>query len=300
MTTSGFTNEAGRDQISSGRRILAVLETLAARPGGMTPKEVSQALQIHLSTCYRLLNTLQEAGYAVRSANGHFALGRRVGYLNHRYLASVRPSTEVRAFLRALQLATGETVMLLRLEGHEVVIIEAVEGSRPAAHPGEYAGLSGPAYAFAAGRVLLANLPAAQCEAAITRCQVAPALPWLPSCDQRALRDDLSRIKQAGYAVDRGVGGQGVCCLAAPTRLGEGEPAAVAILAPCSRFVIDESRMLPVLLEVARSVSALNALPAREASWQTGDNVAQAAIEAAQAAVADAMSRVRETSRSDL
>ena len=40
MTTSGSRTAAGRDQIASERRILAVLETIATQPGGVTPKAI--------------------------------------------------------------------------------------------------------------------------------------------------------------------------------------------------------------------------------------------------------------------
>jgi DNA-binding IclR family transcriptional regulator len=292
MTTSGVRNGAGRDQVFSGRRTLAVLETLAGQPAGMTPKAISKTLGLHLSTCYRLLNTLQAAGYVVRAPNGHFTLGRRVAYLNHRYEAVVRPRAEILAFLHALQLATGETAMLLRLEDTEVVTVATVEGSHPGAHPGDYVGLAGPAYAFAAGRVLLAGLPAARQEAAIVQAQAAPALPWLPRMTLQALRDDLAGIRKKGYAADNDNGGAGVCCFAAPVSSSGETPLAVAVIAPCSRLRLAESRVLPVLLEVARAIGALGTLPP---AWSdaSSDKVSREAIEAAQAAIADAMSSVR-------
>ncbi|MCA9878759.1 MAG: IclR family transcriptional regulator [Thermomicrobiales bacterium] len=296
MTILGAGNDAG-EQVHSSRRTLAVLETIAAHPRGVTPKGISQALKIHLSTCYRLLNTLLAAGYVVRSPNGLFSLGRRVAYLNHRYEAAIRPRPEVLAFLHALQLATQETAALCRLEDGDVVITATVEGSRPDAHPGEYVGLAGPAYAFAVGRVLLAGLPAARREVALSLSQAAPGLPGLPRVSLQALRDEMVSIQQKGYAVDRGDSASGVCCYAAPIRDGSGVTAAVGVIGPCARLRCDEERMLPVLLEVARAISALlTALPEQEtgspSAEQAGRTVSQAAVEAAQAAIADAMSRV--------
>ena len=292
MTTAGMGKDPIGEQLHAGRRILAVLEILATQPRGVTPKDLSRALQLHLSTCYRLLNTLVASGYAVRAANGHFTLGRRVAYLNHRYEEAVRPTTEVLAFLHALQLASGETALLFRLEDHEVVTTAIVEGNRPGSHPGAYVGLSGPAHAFAAGRVLLAGLPAAQRDTAISRCLESPTLPWIPMVTEKALRDDLTRITRQGYARDDGDGGAGVCCLAAPLRWAEGVPAAVAVVAPCPRLLAEESRTLPVLLEVARAMSSLQSLPACGSASMTTHRVAQAAIEAAQADIASAISRV--------
>src|SRR5215211_6745044 len=79
----------------SVHRALGVLEALAARPSGATPKELSQVLGIHLSTSYRLLNTLAAAGYVVRSPRtGLFRLGPRVAYLHHGYLAALSPADD--------------------------------------------------------------------------------------------------------------------------------------------------------------------------------------------------------------
>ena len=295
MTSWGAEIDAGGEQLHSGRRTLAVLETIAAQPRGVTPKQVSQTLKLHLSTCYRLLNTLLAAGYVVRSPEGLFTLGRRVAYLNHRYQASVRPRPEVLAFLHALQLATSETAILCRLEGDEVVVTALVEGSRPDSHPGLYIGLAGPAYAFAVGRILLAGLPAAQRDAAFRRSSAAPDLPWLPRANLRALHDDCTSIQQKGYAVDSGDGNAGVCCYAAPVRDRAGIAAAVGVIAPCARLRCDEARVLPVLLEVGRAISALLiALPEQEPGVppETAATVSQVAIAAAQSTIADAMSRV--------
>lgn len=292
MTNPGSENDASGEQLHSGRRTLAVLEAIAAQPHGVTPKQVSQTLKLHLSTCYRLLNTLHAAGYVVRSPHGLFTLGRRVAYLNDRYAASLRPQAEVRAFLHALQLATGETSMLFHLEEDAVVITAVVQGSRPGAHPGEYVGLAGPAHAFAAGRALLAGLPPVQREAAIARCEASPDLPWIPRVTPRALRDELENVRQKGYAVDSGEGNVGVCCYAAPIPGVAGVTASIAVIGPCARLLKGEPRFLPVLLEVARAIAALEPLPHPEAGDLGSLDVPQATIEAAQATIADAMSRV--------
>src|SRR4051812_28672750 len=118
------------DRLQSVRRALGLLEALAVRPGGATPKELSQALELHLSTCYRLLNTLVAGGYALRStSDGLFRLGPRVAYLHHHYLAANQPPAAVVPFVHALQLATGETTMLTQLEGDDIVATQIVKGS---------------------------------------------------------------------------------------------------------------------------------------------------------------------------
>lgn len=295
MATRQAENAAGADRLHSGRRALAVLEIIATRPDGATPKDVSQALGLHLSTCYRLLNTLAAAGYAFRSPEtGLFHLGRRLAYLNHCYQASLNPRPEVLAFLHALQRATGETAMLCRLEGDDVVITAVVEGNRPGAHPARYSGMAGPAHSVAVGRCLLAWLPPVQREAYLARCASIAALPWLPQANPDTLRDDLEQIRQTGYAVDRGENNPEVCCVAAPVRDDSGASIAVAIVGPCVRLRREEAAMTAMVIEVARTISALlKTLPERDgaATWEE-ESVSRDAIEEALATVAAAMSRV--------
>ena len=216
MATQRVRSASATDRLHSVKRALAVLEAMAARPDGATPKELSQALGLHLSTCYRLLNTLVAAGYAAHSSNGLFRLGPRVAYLHNGYLAALRPHPSTLLFVHALQLATGETVMFNQLEGDDVVITATVAGSRPDSYPPGYAGMAVPAHVLAPGRVLLAGLPAAQLEAYLTRCVTSPGISPFPATTPAALREELARIRLAGYTLDRGEGNRDVCCVAAP------------------------------------------------------------------------------------
>lgn len=297
MAPTGPGQDGAADQLHSGRRTLAVLEAIAARPCGATPKELSKALNLHLSTCYRLLNTLLAAGYVVRSPDGLFHLGRRLAYLNHRYQASLRPRPEVMAFLHALQMATGETAMLTRLEDDDVVATAIVVGSRAGAHPADYVGIAGPAYAVASGRVLLAWLPEPLRDAYLARCDAAPRLPWFSQPQPETLRHEFARIRQMGYALDRGDDNPSVCCIAAPIRDRAGVAFSIATIAPCTRLLRNEAQTRPMLIEVARAINGVLAAhpESREDDYAadlTPEAVTQAAIEAALATVAEAMSRV--------
>ncbi|MGH2617475.1 MAG: IclR family transcriptional regulator, partial [Thermomicrobiales bacterium] len=192
MTTRHDENGPAAERLHSVRRALAVLEALAVRPGGATPKELGLALGLHLSTCYRLLNTLVATGYVARDPGGLFRLGSRVAYLHHGYLAALCPPPEAAPFVHALQIATGETAMLHRLEGDDAVTIAIVPGTRPGAIPPGYIGMAAPAHAFAAGRVLLAGLAAPQLEAFLARHVAAPRTP-LPGNSADALRTELEQ-----------------------------------------------------------------------------------------------------------
>jgi IclR family acetate operon transcriptional repressor len=296
LTRQGVERESEVDRLQSVRRALGVLEALAVRPGGATPKELSQALNLHVSTCYRLLNTLVSAGYATRPpGSGLFRLGPRVAYLHHHFLAATQPPAAVVPFVHALQLATGETTMFAELDGDDIVATEIVLGSRPAAVPG-YVGFSAPAHLTVSGRSILAWLTPAQIEGYIDRQTDSSALPFPPTSPNR-LRTELNQIRHAGYAVDRCEGHPDFGRIAAPVLNQDDVVGSVCIVAPCARFRKEEANLITVILAVARAISDLltetlqpngpanSELPEPEAATQ-------AAIEAALAMITESMSRV--------
>ncbi|MGH2614838.1 MAG: IclR family transcriptional regulator [Thermomicrobiales bacterium] len=291
-------SESEADRLQSVKRALAVLETLAGRPHGVTPKELSQTLGLHLSTSYRLLNTLAAAGYAVRRPGGGlFRLGPRATYLHHGYLEALRPPPPVLAFVHALQVATGETAMLNQLEGDDVVVTAVVPGNHPTAHASGYVGLAAPAHALAGGRTLLAWLPAAELEAYLNSAAAASGSPF-PLSNSGALRAELERIRTKGYALDRGDVHPDICCVAAPVIDPTGAVSmAIATVAPAARFGREEPTLVATVLAVARAIGALLlATPSRDepvgAVQHEPETAAQATIETAVATVAETMSRV--------
>lgn len=285
------------DRLHSVKRALAALEALATRPDGATPKELSQALGLHLSTCYRLLNTLVDAGYVIRcSGGGLFRLGPRIAYINHGYLAGVRPPPGAMPFAQALSLATGETAMLNQLLGDEVVISAAVPGSRPGAQPPDYVGVSIPAHLLATGKVLLARLSEGQLDAYLARQAERPASPF-PVRNPDALRAELRRVREHGYAVDRGESHPANCCAAAPLASRNGAAStALAVVAPCARFLREEPALVAAVLAAARAIDTLQMPPPLETGSAIGHDspeaAARASIDAAIAAALEALSRV--------
>jgi IclR family acetate operon transcriptional repressor len=281
------------EQLQTVRRALAVLEALAARPAGASPKELSQVLDLHLSTCYRLLNALVAAGYALRTG-GLFRVGARVAYVHRGFLEAVQPPPGVVPFIHALQVTTGETAMLNQLEADNVMSTVTVAGTRPGAHPPGYVGQSAPAHAMAAGRVLLASLSAAQIEGYLAR--HAPGSRF-PITNPASLCAELEQIRQLGYGLDRGDDNPNVCCVAAPVTGPSGTFAAVAIVAPCTRLRREETALVPTVVEVARAIGSLwkSAAPRDDraaADLPAAEAATQAAIEAALVTLDEAMSSV--------
>jgi IclR family acetate operon transcriptional repressor len=289
--------EPKHDRLQSVRRALSMLEALATRPTGATPKELSQDLGLHLSTSYRLLKTLVAGGYAVHStSDGLFRLGPRVAYLHYHYLAANQPPAAVVPFVHALQLATGETSMLTQIEGDDIVATQIVKGSRPASFPPGYVGLAVPAHTTAAGRSLLAWLTPAQIECYVDRQTDRSTSPF-PLTSPSSLRAELGRIRQIGYAVDRCEGHPNVGCIAVPVQSATDVVGSVSVVAPCARFRQEEANLTTVILAVARAISDLLTETVEQCgptdiAFLEPEAANHAAVEAALATITEAMSRV--------
>jgi DNA-binding IclR family transcriptional regulator len=288
-------SEAAGDYLESAQRTLAALELLAGRPRGVTPKELSKALGLHLSTAYRLLNTLVAAGYSVRHPeSGLFRLAQRVAYLHHGYLEGLQSPGDV-PFVHGLQMATGATALLSRLEGENVVCTAVVAASNPESNFPVYAGMAAPAHAIATGRVILAGLDAAHLEAYFARCAATTDSPF-PLTRPSELREALARIRHDGYAVDRGEGHPDICCVAAPIGIEPGGvDTAINVMVTSAKLQQEEPALIAAVLAAARAIDSMRVvLAARGESRDKPGSGPQAIAEIRTSleSVAEVMSRV--------
>ena len=245
------------ETLRSVLRALDVLNELASRPQGATPKAVSKALGLHLSTTYHLLNTLQAAGYVARCAQTRlFQLGPRLPYLNNAYLDGVRPAAELVPFVRALQQATGEVTSIDCLHGNVVVSTLVLEGTQPGRVVGGYSGYASPAYATAAGRVLLAWLPLAERGRYLTPPVDDGQRPTL-QFDAASLEPELDRIRTARYALDSGREPfPDICCISAPIiRPGGVVLEALSVIMIRARYERDLATLLTTVQVIALAAS---------------------------------------------
>src|SRR3712207_3223405 len=102
-----------RDLIGSVMRALRIMEVVAEHPRGLTPKAISLKLDLHLSTCYHLLNILVAAGFLQRRPDTQaYVLGGKIPYLNSAFLQALEVMPLLRAHVQTLHDTTGETAYL--------------------------------------------------------------------------------------------------------------------------------------------------------------------------------------------
>jgi IclR family pca regulon transcriptional regulator len=144
------------DLIAGLGRGLAVIESFDDEHARMTVAEVAQRTSIPRTAARRYLLSLCHFGYAATDGK-RFWLEPRVLRLGQSYLDAARLPRLVRPFIQQLSMATGETVNVSVLDGHEVVYI-ARSNSPRVVSIGFHAGARVPAHVVSPGTVLLATL----------------------------------------------------------------------------------------------------------------------------------------------
>jgi IclR family acetate operon transcriptional repressor len=197
--------------------------------------EVTQRTGISKSTVFRILTTLTYLGYVVRDGGRNYYVSQSVGDL-----VSAEAATEAirRAALpRMLELRDqyGETVNLGHLQLDKVTYIEVV--------PSEYAlrlherpGATVCLHASALGKAILA-FSDEEVANGLIRGRELQMFTRNTITDPDEFMAELKRVRERGYAFDRGETSLLATCVAAPILNASGTAlAAISISGPTSRF----------------------------------------------------------------
>jgi IclR family acetate operon transcriptional repressor len=246
------TRQAG-PLVQSVGRALAILRYAASDPGGVTAREVSDALGLRRPTVHHLLNTLVADGFLARGTDRRYRLGLAVAELAEAFRRSLAPPEHLVAAVRSLSLRTGEPAYLTGWVDADIVVLARVPGQHPVS-VGEFPlGMVGDAHARASGKLLL-ELAAPEARDAYLEAHPPLALTPNTIVDRAALDQELASIRARGYALDLEEFTLGVCCLAAPL---EGTASyVISLAAPRERFADRFDDYVDAIVETAADASA--------------------------------------------
>ena len=211
-----MTNESkSAASLKTIERALSVLEFVAAAPTPPNMRDVSVALDHNLSSTYNIVNTLLAAGYLSRDGVGALRIGSRVSFLAAGLERTNDYARMLRPFVEEVSASSGETIYLTRHVGDRVVIQIVMEGRGSLRVSGLEVGFYGSEDRRASGKAIMAFISEDECVSIIRASHPGEDAAKL-SARLEALRPELEKIRQVGYAVDDEVFEPGVCCIAAP------------------------------------------------------------------------------------
>src|SRR5208337_596933 len=197
----------GGDQVQSLMRALALLNRIAESPeDGASLTDLAQQVGLPTSTAHRLLTTLEQERY-VRFNNEQRTW--TVGVQSF-----VTGSALARAHMRHLMEEGGETVNLaVEDEGEAVYLaqIECRQMMRAFARPGTRV----PLHCSAVGKAILSAASDKRLSKILHQ-RGMPRLTVKTITTPALLRQELERVRAAGYAVDDEEHAVGLRCIAAP------------------------------------------------------------------------------------
>jgi DNA-binding IclR family transcriptional regulator len=239
------------DILQSVQRALSVLNLIAAHPQGLSARQISHALDLNISTCYHILNTLVTSGYLDRPPQQQiYLLGPQIPLLNNSFVQGVAsqdaPATSdyagmsaelapsmlvghLRSVLFRLTEQAQEPSYLASWRYGEVMLLAIVEAPQAPKLTELYVGYQGPAHCQALGKVLLAYSDPAFVDRYL---DLHPLTSVGPNTIVQRLKfqDELNDIVRQGYSLDREEMGSNVYCIASPIFAPHGEVvAALAI-----------------------------------------------------------------------
>jgi DNA-binding IclR family transcriptional regulator len=244
------------------QRAVGLLKAFGAEQPVLRLPELAAVSGLNKTTTYRLLSALVTEGLLEKLPESGYRLGPELLALGTRALGTSGLRAASRAELQALAFATRETATLEVLVGRDVLILDEaigdhLVGSMPSV------GTRWPAHATSTGKALLAHLPTPTLDALLST-PLGAATPRTLT-DPAALRRELARVRERGWALASEELETGFVAVGVPVSAAGGEVvAAVSIGGPRARLNQARVKELAALLPAAaaRISAALAAAPA--------------------------------------
>ena len=183
--------------IASAVRVLQVCEGLSVhQPVGV--RELARALTIPRSSVQRALDTLDAAGWALRTAEGVWSLSLRCAVVGARAGSAGALREAARPAMARLLRDSDESVRLWMREGEDVVLIESLDSRQPVRYVSPPPGSTLPLHASASGKAILSMLPPPDVDELLRHPLLALTERTLTDPDD--LRRNLEAARAKGYA----------------------------------------------------------------------------------------------------
>jgi IclR family acetate operon transcriptional repressor len=210
-----------RKSLAGVERTVRILHSLDADEE-LTLAAVARLTSLSEATALRYLGSLVSFGLVERTPSNRYRLGWEMFRLGQMALARRVPRSVVLPVLERLLERFNETVTLALRQGDELIVVEALHGSRAVKKVNEI-GQRELWHASALGKAILSRMPDEERHAILGRSgQVRLTKNTIISIEglDRDLEDSIRR----GYTVDREEEEEGLTCVGAPVTSTGGAP----------------------------------------------------------------------------
>jgi IclR family pca regulon transcriptional regulator len=257
--------EDSPDFVQSLARGLSIVCAFDRGHPALTLSEVALRVGLARAAARRCLLTLQHLGYVGTRGRNYFLLPR-VLELGYSYLSSLDLTDLAQRPMEDLSRHTGQSCSMAVLDAHDIVYVVRVPARRIMSIALNV-GARLPAFATSMGRVALADLSGEEFERWLAGTRLRALTPHTKATPA-ALRDELARVRQQGYALVAQELELGLLSIAVPIR---GASARVVAGLNVSMPYADGSRQIAVrqILPVLRKAQTAIETAIAGSGWKS-------------------------------
>ena len=190
--------EESPDFVQSLARGLSVVRAFDREHPALSLSEVAARVGLARAAARRCLLTLQHLGYVGQRGRSFFLLPR-VLELGYSYLSSLDLTDLAQRAMEDLSRQTGQSCSLAMLDAHDIVYVVRVPARRIMSIALNV-GARLPAFATSMGRAVLADFTAEELDEWLAGASLT-AFTAHTKTTPTALREELARVRQQGYAM---------------------------------------------------------------------------------------------------
>jgi DNA-binding IclR family transcriptional regulator len=233
----------------SVQRILAVFESFTTERNSLTLQEIADRIDLPKSTSFRIVQSLEKAGYLVRLEDQQYCLSFRFTRLAGLVKSTLGIREIARPVMTELADKTKETVSIHTVVGRNRVCIDALSTSsalRSVIQPGEQV----PLLAGSATKVLIAYMDKKELT------PIAASIAKAMKKTQTQVVTEISAVRNQGFAVSHGERLLGVSAISAPIKDVEGQVHyCLSIGGPSVRMQMHEKEFVKLAVNAAAEIS---------------------------------------------
>ncbi|WP_448169020.1 IclR family transcriptional regulator [Burkholderia ambifaria] len=234
----------------SVQRILAIFESFSAERSSLSLQEIADRIDLPKSTTFRIVQSLERAGYLVRLEDNQYCLSFRFTRLAGLVRSTLTIREIARPFLLELAEQTKETVSIHTVNGGNRVCIDAVSTGTAPLRAVVQAGEQIPLLAGSASKVLMAYLP---------KTDLTPIVASVARARKMTKTDvleELAQVRDQGYAVSHGERLLGISAISAPIKdFNEEVHYCLSVGAPTVRMQMHEKEFTKLAVTAAADIS---------------------------------------------
>ena len=232
------------------QRTVAVFECFTPQRLSLTLQEIANSIRLPKSTTFRVVQSLEEAGYLIRLEDQKYCLSFRFTRLAGMVMSTLNIRQVARPMMFELARHTNETVTLNVASGRDRTCIDVIDTPSPLmslARPGQHVPLDNKG---ATAKTLMAYLPKKELE------RIVGHLAKGDARKRAEIIGGLARIRKNGYWFSHGERVLGLSAIAAPIwESNETANYCVTITVPTVRIKPKIDEFVKLLLKTSTDIS---------------------------------------------